>query len=64
MAFLIKIYDQIDMLGISIGHFHWLTIILTIESRRVENVFPKFNKDTVQSANPVNRFLDLVLLIT
>ena len=50
--------------GISIDHFQWFTIILAIKSKRVENIFPKFNKDTVQSANPLNRFLDLVLLIT
>ena len=64
MEFLIKIYNQIDILGISIDHFQWFTIILAIKSKRVENIFPKFNKDTVQSANPLNRFLDLVLLIT
>ena len=64
MEFLIKIYNQIDILGISIDHFQWFTIILAIKSKRVEDIFPKFNKDTVHSANPLNRFLDLVLLIT
>ena len=64
MEYLIKIYDQIDILGISIDHFQWFTIILAIKSKRVEDIFPKFNKDTVHSANPLNRFLDLVLLIT
>ena len=51
MEFLIKIYNQIDILGISIYHFQWSTIILAIKSKRVENIFPKFNKDTVQSAS-------------
>ena len=53
MEFLIKIYNQIDILGISIDHFQWFTIILAIKSKRIENIFPKFNKDTVQSANPL-----------
>ena len=64
MEISIKIYNQIDILGISIDHFQWFTIILAIKSKRVGNIFPKFNKDTVQSANPMNIFLDLVLLIT
>ena len=64
MEFLIKIYNQIDILGISIDHFQWFTIILAIKSKRVENISPKFNKGTVKSANPLNKFLDLVLLIT
>ena len=45
MEFLIKIYNQIDILGISIDHFQWFTIILAIKSKTVEIIFPKFNKD-------------------
>ena len=45
-------------------NFQWFTIILAMKSKRVENIFHKFNKDKVQRANPLNRFLDLVLLIT
>ncbi len=63
MEFLIKIYNQIDILGISIDHFQWFTIILAIKSKRVENICPKFNKDTVEGEKKLNRFLDLVLLI-
>ena len=48
MEFLIKIYSQIDILGISIDHFQWFTIILAIKSQRVENIFPKCNKNTVK----------------
>ena len=44
MEFLIKIYNQIDILGISIDHFEWFTIILAIKSKRVENISPKYNK--------------------
>ena len=43
MEFLIKIYNQIDILGISIDHFQWFTINSAIKSKKVENIFPKFN---------------------
>ena len=64
MDFFIKLYNQIDILGSNIDHFQWFTIILAIKNKRVEDIFPKFNKDTIHSANPLDRFLDLVLLIT
>ena len=41
-----------------------MVLAVLIKSKKVENIFPRFIKNTVQSANPLNRFLNLVLLIT